>query len=138
MTKYNYRELELFTYWFINTINKMETETKTTLYTLDPKYLVDTQDGLRYNMLNNHVCNIWAGQYINLYTPIDKNEFISPELFKNNILPLRFHYKTVYYSFGCLLEYLLKDDINLIEGSKLHTCLLRCKHINPIERKLIL
>lgn len=138
MTKYSYRDIELFTYWFINTIKKMETDTHTTLYTLDPKYVVDTPDGFRYNMLNNHVCKIWAGPYIHIYTPIDKNDFISPELFSNNILPLKFHYKTVYYSLGCLLEYLLKDQIELIQGTKLHKFILRCKHTNPMERHLIL
>ena len=116
----------------------METDNKTTLYTLDPKYLVDTPDGLRYNMLNHHVCNIWAGPYVHVYTPIDKNEYISPELLTNNKLPLKFHYKTVYYSLGCLIEFLLKDDIHLIEGTKLHTFILRCKHTNPVERQLIL
>ena len=138
MTKYSYRDIELFTYWFINTIKRMETETKTTLYTLDPKYLLDTPTGLQYNMLNNHVCQIWAYPYVHIYTPIDKNDFISPELLINNILPLKFHYKSVYYSLGCLLEYLLKDDIGLIEGTKLYTFILRCKHINPCDRQLIL
>lgn len=138
MIKYSYRNIELFTCWFINTLKRMETEDKTTLYTLDPKYLLDTPDGLRYNMLNNHVCNIWAGPYVHVYTPIDKNEFISPELLKNNKLPLTFHYKTVYYSLGCLLEFLFKEDIDLIEGTKLHSCIARCKHLTPNERQLIL
>jgi len=138
MTKYSYRDIELFVYWFMNTIKRMENETKTTLYTLDPKYLVDTPYGLRYNMLNNHVCNIWAGPYIHIYTPIDKNDFICPELLKNNILPLKFHYKTVYYSFGCLLEFLLKDELELIKGTKLHLFIERCKKATPFDRQLIL
>lgn len=137
MTKYSYREIELFTYWFITTIKQMETDNKITLYTLDPKYVIYTNDGLRYNMLNNHVCNILSGPYINIYTPIDKNEFISPELSANKILPLKFHYKTVYYSLGCLLEFLLIDH-NELEGTKLHSFINRCKHSNPSERRLIL
>ena len=136
MTKYSYRDIELFTYWFMNIIQRMENENQTTLYTLDPIYLVDTTDGLKYNMLNQHVCNISLDKYIHIYTPIDKNGYISPELLENNKLPLKFHYKSVYYSLGCLLEFLLKDQP--ITGTKLHSFILRCKKTKPTDRYLIL
>ncbi len=117
-------------------IKRMELETQTTLYTLDPIYLVNTTEGLRYNMLNNHVCNISPDKNIHLYTPIDKNKYISPELLENNKLPLRFHYKSVYYSLGCLIEFLLQEQ-NII-GTKIHSFILRCKNMKSTNRSLIL
>ena len=80
MTKYSYRYIELFTYWFSDVIKRTELENQTTLYTLHHKYIVETTDGLRYNMLNNHVCPILPDKHIHIYIPIDKNEYICPEL----------------------------------------------------------
>ena len=45
---------------------------------------------------------------ITIFYPFNKNElFVSPELKKATRLPINIHYKTSYFSFGCLLLYVL-------------------------------
>lgn len=136
MTKYSYRDIELFTYWFSDVIKRTELENQTTLYTLHHKYIVETTDGLRYNMLNNHVCPILPDKHIHIYIPIDKNEYICPELLENNKLPFKVHYKSVYYSLGCLLEFLLEGHDYM--GTKLYYFIKRCKNHNPLDRCMVL
>lgn len=82
-------------------------------------------------------------EYIQIHIPFSKNMFISPEMLYLYKLPVKVHFKTIYYSLSALCIYLLykknlfekknvKPEINdinelliTIEGTKLYWFLLR-------------
>jgi len=100
---------------------------------------------------------------ITIFTPFSSNDFFfSPELKTATKLPLIVHYKTAYYSLGCLLlyvllsyddafyqEYLILDSINMqeickkyltnhpIKETKLYWLINRCLVEEP-EKRVIL
>lgn len=64
-------------------------------------------------MNSDYFSEIYGNQAIVSYPITDKNIFISPELLKIRVLPSYLHYKTCYYSLGCLLLYALSDGDNV-------------------------
>lgn len=65
----------------------------------------------QYVYMNSHYFSeIYDNQAIVSYPITDKNIFGSPELLKIRVVPSYIHYKSCYYSFGCLLLYALSDN----------------------------
>lgn len=101
---------------------------------------------------------IYEKEEILICKPFTKNDFfISPELEKINSLPTYIHYKTAYFSLGCLAlcilleknndfyeEYLQKEKnpINFLEShpsknTKIYWLLSRCLSEEPKERNIL-
>jgi hypothetical protein len=98
-----------------------------------------------------------------IYTPFTSSDFFfSPQIKRATLLPLTIHYKTAYFSLGCLLlyvllsyddafyqEYLISDSLNMqqickkylsnhpIKDTKLYWLIVRCLVEEP-EKRVIL
>ena len=102
-------------------------------------------------------------QNITIYTPFTSNDFFfSPQIKSATKLPLTVHYKTAYFSLGCLLlyvllsynnafyqEYLISDSLNMqkimnkyltnhpIKDTKLYWLVERCLVEEPENRAIL-
>jgi hypothetical protein len=75
--------------------------------------------------------------------------FMSPELISIKFIPYEIHYKSSYYSLGCLIIYCINSDVNFennieniinnlpIKNTKLFGLLKRCLNKNPPKRSII-
>ena len=138
---------------------------KITLYAFHRSNIIETDEGLIYdfqsNNINNnnqqqqqqqqqqHICNIATEDgYVKIYKPIIMNNpnntttWISPEihmLIESNTLPIKFHFKTIYYSIGCMIESLLDIPLDCyIKQTKLGSFITRCKQLNIYDRFLFI
>jgi len=77
-------------------------------------------DGTKFIYLcGDHLLDINPNTHTVMVTfPFAKSEFImSPELYKIKEIPVAIHYKSSYYSLGCLIIYVLAgDDNSLLKG----------------------
>jgi hypothetical protein len=65
-------------------------------------------------------------------------EHIDPTLILYSGLPIRFNYKTIYYSVASLLEKLFGRDLVLISGTKLDGFIKRARNRQILQRVLAL
>lgn len=78
----------------------------------------------------------FATRYIPLIDEPEWKKFIDPTLILYAGLPIRFHYKTVYYSVATIIEELMGCDLMLIAGTKLDGFIKRAKNTN-IEKRIL-
>jgi hypothetical protein len=88
--------------------------------------------------------------HIFLNRPFNKNNFASPELKNINNIPTSINFRTIYYSLGLIILYILKQNMNLprdeisneyildmIEGTKLYNLLKGVLEEDIEKRRLI-
>jgi hypothetical protein len=79
-----------------------------------------------------------ATRYLPLIAEPEWKEYIDPTLILYAGLPIRFHYKTVYYSVAAIVECLFGRDLTLISGTKLEGFIKRAKSTQIPKRILAL
>ena len=99
--------------------------------------------------ISNDFMKINEKQKIKFTKPFDREEcFISPEITNMNQLPTEIHYKTIYYSLGCVAIFflsgqtLMKEEeattlLKSIAFTKLYWLLLRTLEVQPERRTII-
>jgi hypothetical protein len=104
-------------------------------YTYDPNKILIIDEKTYIYLSQEHLKEI-KKDLINIFSPIEKNEYISPELNDLKTLPISINYKTIFYSLGLII---LKNLSNLddINETKLYYFLKRCLNLNPKDRYLI-
>ena len=91
------------------------------------------------------LCNEYMGffnhiGYVTRYFPLNqKNDLLDPTLEQQNYLPFEYHYKTVYYSLSAIIIKLLSvENLNNIQGTKLHRFIKNCCFGIPSKRIIFL
>jgi hypothetical protein len=79
-----------------------------------------------------------ATRYYYLADGLSWKETIDPTLLLYSGLPIRFHYKTIYYSVAYIIEKLFGRELSLIAGTKLDGFIKRAKNKNIQQRVLAL
>ena len=87
-----------------------------TLIGYSPENIIVIDDAKFIYLYNYHLLDISPNsETVTITYPFTTSEFItSPELYKLTEIPAQIHYKSSYYSLGCLIIYVLSGDDNLL------------------------
>lgn len=102
----------------------------------DPNQL---SDALLDTLVSLHPESGIATRYFPLLPDPEWNALVDPSILvaASQRLPIRFHYKAVYYSIAKMVETLFGRDLTLIAGTKLDGCLRRAKDPSLPHRILL-
>jgi hypothetical protein len=76
-----------------------------------------------------------ATRYIPIINEEPWKEFIDPTLIFYDSLPIRFHYKTVYYSVAMIVVKLFGRNVAILSGTKLEAFIKRAKN-SQIQKRI--
>jgi hypothetical protein len=155
-TQMSYKNLEFLAVSLYYQLTYLEEKFNLTFYTLNQQYLFEvkrngTTKGFVYGILDDvdtesieESVTVFkretgiATRYIPLMTGTEWKEYTDPTLILYAGLPIRFHYKTVYYSVAAMIEKLFGRDLSLITGTKLEGFIKRAKSTQIQKRILAL
>lgn len=150
---WSYKQLEFLAASLYHQLQFLEENFQLTFYTLNIEHLYEVnREGItkafiywspQNEQLEDTMCNFNASSgIVTRYIPlIDEpcwKEFTDPTLILYAGLPIKFHYKTVYYSVADIIENLFDRPLTLIAGTKLYGFLKRAKNIQIPKRILAL
>ena len=140
---FNHKTSEILMSNLVNLILYLE-EQKYTLSSISVSDIVII-DKIHFVFMNSsHVVPI-VNNYISITSPLEKSEFLSPELKQLKSIPSKIYFTSCYYSLAKLVFYALfkvnyytdSKELKKIYYSKLYFFLLRCLNQDPTKRKLI-
>jgi hypothetical protein len=149
----SYKNLEFLAISLYYQLTFLEKKHQLTFYTLNIDYLFSVKrEGIikafvyGYNFDDKLIDTISvfkidtgiATRYCPLEDDMKWKEHIDPTLILYSGLPIRFHYKTIYYSVASLLEKLFGRDLVLISGTKLDGFIKRARNRQIPQRVLAL
>lgn len=149
----SYKNLEFLAISLYYQFTFLEKNYQLTFYTLNMDYLFSVKkDGVikafvyGYNFDELLVDTMYvfkidtgiATRYFPFADDMSWKEHMDPTLVLYSGLPIRFHYKTIYYSVASLLEKLFGRDMSLIAGTKLDGFIKRAKNRQIHQRVLAL
>jgi len=114
----------------------------------NPENLIIINDTNCIYLSNEALKEIDEYEEIMITSPFSQNDFYtSPELNEIKEIPAKVHYRTSYYSLGCLIVYILTESnvnateelthIQSIKGTKLDKLIKRCLVKEPKKRSIL-
>lgn len=152
----SYKQLEFLAVSLYHQLTFLEEHYGFTFYTLNMEYLFEvkrdgvtkafvygTQTPTQNEQLEDTMCPFkpdtgMVTRYVPLIDEPNWKEFTDPTLILYAGLPIKFHYKTVYYSVASIIENLFGRPLTLIAGTKLDGFLKRAKNVHISKRILAL
>ena len=149
----SYKHLEFLAISLYYQLTYLEDKHHLTFYTLNLDYLFSVKrDGVirafvygcvMDDELLDTLCSFnkdtgISTRYLPLSAELSWKETTDPTLIMYAGLPIRFHYKTVYYSVSSIIEKLFGRELSLIAGTKLDGFMKRAKNNNIQQRVLAL
>lgn len=140
---FNHKTCEILMSNLVNLILYLE-EQKYSLLTISISDIV-VIDKLHFIYMNSNNIVPIVSDHISITTPVEKSDFLSPELKQLKSIPSNIYFTSCYYSLATLVFYALfkvnytTDTMELkkIYYSKLYFFLIRCLNLDPMKRKLI-
>lgn len=140
---FTHKKCELLMSHLVNLILYLE-EQKYTLCTISISDIV-VIDKIHFVFMNSTNVVPIVNDYISINAPVEKNDFLSPELKQLKSIPSKIYFTSCYYSLSTVVFYALfklnyttdTSELKKIYYSKLYYFLLRCLNQDPKKRKLI-
>ena len=140
---FTHKKCELLMSHLVNLILYLE-EQKYTLSTISISDIV-VIDKIHFVFMNSTNVVSIVNDYISINAPVEKNDFLSPELKQLKSIPSKIYFTSCYYSLSTIVFYALfklnyttdTSELKKIYYSKLYYFLLRCLNQDPKKRKLI-
>jgi len=140
---FTHKKCELLMSHLVNLILYLE-EQKYTLSTISISDIV-VIDKIHFVFMNSTNVVSIVNDYISINAPVEKSDFLSPELKQLKSIPSKIYFTSCYYSLSTIVFYALfklnyttdTSELKKIYYSKLYYFLLRCLNQDPKKRKLI-
>jgi hypothetical protein len=140
---FTHKNSELLMSSMVNLILYLE-EQKHTLCTISISDIV-VVDKIHFVFMNSTNVVPIVNDYISINAPVEKNDFLSPELKQLKSIPSKIYFTSCYYSLSTVVFYALfkinyttdTSELKKVYYSKLYFFLLRCLNPDPKKRKLI-
>ncbi len=131
----NYSDSLKMIYYLTTQLSYLISHESKCFYTYDPNKIIVIDNKIYIYLSLDHLKDL-KEKYIYIYSPIEKNSYLSPELSDTKRLPIIINYKTIFYSLGLLIK---ENAISIdnYNGTKLYYFIKRCLNENPDERYLL-
>jgi hypothetical protein len=146
----SYKELPLnYLYYLTKQIEYLIIHEKKSFYTIKPENIIIIDETKMIYLSTSDLLDI-ENNNLTIFKPFEKTVYSSPELNAIHSIPAQINYKTIYYSIGLLMLFIITKNITInihttvdedylkqIKGTKIYFTIKRCLQIEPEQRTIL-